>query len=165
MVTFFVIGGIGIAMLLVSLLVGDHVHGIFDALGGGDWFTGASLAGFLGALGFGGALILSLTDSLPFAVLGGVILGVMLGATVGYGVLQLRKTQEGGAPQTSSLLDRVGTVISDIPADGYGEIRLTQGGHMQKINARASMPIKAGTQVTVTDVLSATAVKVIPTYQ
>ena len=31
MVVFFVIGGIGIAMLLVSLLVGDHLHGVFDA--------------------------------------------------------------------------------------------------------------------------------------
>jgi len=164
-VVFFVIGGIGIAMLLVSLLVGDHLHGVFDALGGGDWFTGASLSGFLGAFGFGGAIILSLTDSLPAAALGGLVLGLLLGAGVGYGVLQLRATQEGGAPQSASLVDRVGTVISDIPLDGYGEIRIMQGGHMMKVNARSAVALKSGTQVTVTDVLSATAVRVIPTYE
>lgn len=165
MTVFLVIGGVGIAMLLLSLLVGDHLHGVFDALGGGDWFTGASLAGFLGAFGFGGALVLGVTGQLTLAVIGGVVLGVMLGAATAWGIMQLGKTQEGAAPQTSSMLDRVGTVISDIPDDGYGEIRLTQGGHMVKVNARAAQPIKAGTQVTVTDVLSATSVKVVPTYR
>ncbi len=165
MVVFFVIGAIGIVMLLVSLLVGDHLHGMFDALGGGDWFTGASMAGFLGALGFGGAIVLSLTGNIPMAIVAGLVLGLMLGATVGYGVLQLRRTQEGGVPQSAALKDKVGTVISDIPAEGYGEIRVMQGGLMVKVNARAGIPIKAGTQVTVTDVLSATSVHVIPTYQ
>ncbi len=165
MIIFFVIGGIGIAMLLFSLLVGDHLHGVFDALGGGDWFTGASLAGFLGAFGFGGAIVLAITENVGLAVVAGLVLGLMLGATVAYGVLQLRRTQEGGVPQSSSLIDKIGTVISDIPEDGYGEIRVMQGGYMTKVNARAGVPIKAGTQVTITDVLSATAVKVIPTYQ
>ena len=72
---------------------------------------------------------------------------------------------EGGAPQSASLVDRVGTVISDIPLDGYGEIRIMQGGHMMKVNARSAVALKSGTQVTVTDVLSATAVRVIPTYE
>ena len=165
MTIFFVIGGLGILLLLISLFAGDHLHGVFDVLGGGDWFTGASLAGFLGAFGFGGAIVLSITNNVPMAVLAGLVLGVMLGATVAYGVLQLRRTQEGGAPQSSSLVDKVGTVISDIPADGYGEIRVMQGGLMVKVNARSAIPIRAGTQVTVTDVLSATSVKVIPTYE
>lgn len=159
------IGGIGIVMLLVSLFVGDHVHGVLDALGGGDWFTGASLSGFLGAFGFGGAIVYAISDNVGLSVIAGLVLGAMLGATVAYGVLQLRRTQDGGVPQSAALLDRIGTVISDIPAEGYGEIRIMQGGYMVKVNARAPMPIKAGTQVTVTDVLSATAVKVIPTYQ
>ena len=56
-------------------------------------------------------------------------------------------------------------MICDIPAEGMGEIRVLQAGHMTKLYARAPEPLPAGTQVTITDVLSATSVKVIPTYQ
>ncbi len=165
MTAFFVIGGIGIALVLVSLVVGEHVHGIFDALGGGDWFTGASMAGFLGALGFGGAIVLGVSGSMTLAIIAGVLLGLLFGGLVAYLVIRLRNTQEGGAPSSSDLVDREGVVISDIPADGMGEIRIVQGGHITKLNARSAVPLKAGTQVSVTDVLSATSVRVVPTYR
>jgi hypothetical protein len=63
---------VGIVLLLVSLVVGEHLHGIFDALGGGDWFTGSSLAAFLGALGFGGAIVEQLTGNVALSVVGGL---------------------------------------------------------------------------------------------
>jgi len=44
MTGFLAIGAVGIVLLLFSLVVGEHLHGIFDALGGGDWFTGSSMA-------------------------------------------------------------------------------------------------------------------------
>ena len=47
MTAFLVIGAVGIVLLLFSLVVGEHLHGIFDALGGGDLFTGSSMAAFL----------------------------------------------------------------------------------------------------------------------
>ena len=68
MTGFLVIGAVGIVLLLFSLVVGEHLHGIFDALGGGDWFTGSSMAAFLGALGFGGAIVKQLTDSTLLAM-------------------------------------------------------------------------------------------------
>ena len=49
--------------------------------------------------------------------------------------------------------------------DGFGEVRVTRQGHMVKLNARSSVPLPTGTQVTVADVLSATAVVVVPTYR
>lgn len=165
MTVYLVLGGVGIALLLISLLVGDHVNGVLDALGGGDWFSGSSLAAFLGALGFGGAIVLDLTGSYTLATIAGVAFGLVLAAGVAWGFMQMRKTQDGGAPQSSGLVDKVGTVISDIPADGYGEIHVLQSGHILKLNARSAVPLPTGTQVTVVDVLSATAVRVMPTMR
>lgn len=165
MVAFLAIGILGIVLLLVSLVVGEHLHGIFDALGGGDWFTGSSLAAFLGALGFGGAIVSQLTNNTVLAVVGGILLGVGAGALIAWGMVKLRAMDTGGAPTTNGLIDSVGVVVSSIPSDGFGEVRVTRQGHMVKLNARSSVPLPTGTQVTVSDVLSATAVVVVPTYR
>ncbi|HEY5482933.1 MAG TPA: hypothetical protein VIK31_03880 [Propionibacteriaceae bacterium] len=165
MTGFLVIGAVGIVMLLFSLIVGEHVHGIFDALGGGDWFTGSSLAAFLGALGFGGAIVQQLTGSTVLAVVGGIFLGVVFGGLIAYGMIKLRLIDTGGAVTTNDLMDAAGVVLSDIPALGFGEVRVTRQGQMMKLNAKSAIPISTGTQVTVINVLSATAVVVEPTYR
>jgi hypothetical protein len=165
MTVFLALGGVGILILVLSLVLDDHVDAIADVLGGGDWFTGASLAGFLGALGFGGALVLSLTNNLTLAIISGVLLGLGLGAAVGYVIFRLKDTQEGAAPTSSALKGLSGTVINDIPDEGFGEVRVVQSGQMVKLNARSTIPLKSGTLVTVTDVLSATSVVVTPVYQ
>jgi membrane protein implicated in regulation of membrane protease activity len=66
---------------------------------------------------------------------------------------------------TQELLNAPGVVLSDIPALGFGEIRVTRQGQMMKLNAKSAIPLATGTQVTVIDVLSATAVVVEPTYR
>lgn len=165
MTGFLVIGAVGIVLLLFSLVVGEHLHGIFDALGGGDWFTGSSMAAFLGALGFGGAIVKQLTGSTLLAVVGGILLGVAFGALVAYGMLTLRRNDTGGVVTTHELLNAPGVVLSDIPAQGFGEIRVTRQGQMMKLNAKSTIPLATGTQVTVIDVLSATAVIVEATYR
>lgn len=165
MTVFLAIGAVGIVLLLFSLIVGEHLNGIFDALGGGDWFTGSSMAAFLGALGFGGAIVRTLTGSTALAVLGGVILGVAFGALIAWGMIRLRLTDTGGAMTTNDLLNAHGHVLSDIPAGGFGEVRVTRQGQMMKLNAKSAIPIATGTQITVTEVLSATAVVVEPTYR
>ncbi|MDR1449632.1 MAG: hypothetical protein LBI84_05435 [Propionibacteriaceae bacterium] len=165
MAVFFTLGGLGALLLLIFILIDDHLGGIFDALGGGDWFTGASLAAFLGALGFGGAIVYSLSGSLALAVACGSGLGLLLGALTAWGMVKMRATQEGGAPASADLVGLEGTVVTLIPADGYGEVRLSQSGHLVKLNARAAGPIPAGSPVEVTEVLSATSVRVIPLYR
>ncbi|MDR0416595.1 MAG: hypothetical protein LBH76_04640 [Propionibacteriaceae bacterium] len=165
MTAFLVLGAVGIVMLLLFIFIDDHLGGVFDALGGGDWFTGASLAGFLGALGFGGAVVLNMTGSVAAAVLAGVLLGLLLGALTAWAMLKMRATQEGGAPASADLVGLHGRVVSAIPPDGYGEIKLTQAGHLVKLNARAAEPLPVGAPVEVTAVLSATAVRVTPLYR
>jgi membrane protein implicated in regulation of membrane protease activity len=165
MTVFLVLGIIGVVLLALFTFIDDHLGGIFDALGGGDWFSGASLAGFLGALGFAGAITLSLTDSTRLAVAVGVAAGLVLGVLVGLVLYRLRHTQVGGAPTAADLLGREGTVINAIPEDGFGEIKLSQAGHLVKLNARASMALPVGQPVEVTDILSPTAVRVAPLYR
>lgn len=165
MTTFLVIGGVGVVLLLVALLVGDHVDGVLDSLGGGEWFTGAALAGFLGALGFVGALTLGLTGNVLIASVIGVMSGLTLGAGVGWITVRLRDSGQNDVVRTSSLVGREGTVVSDIPEDGYGEISIVNAGQPLKVNARSAGPVATGTPVTVTDVLSPTAVHVRPTYR
>lgn len=165
MTTFLVIGGLGVALLLAALILGDHMDGAFDALGGGDWFTGASLAGFLGGLGFGGAIILDLTGSSGLATFAGALFGLALGALAAWSVFKLRHIGDHSAPSQRSIIGLSGTVITDIPADGFGEIRVVNAGHLTKLAARCNRPIPVGTEVWIAESLSATAVRVEPVRQ
>lgn len=165
MIVFLAVGVIGILLLLVALFVGDHLDGALDALGGGDWFTGAALAGFLGGVGFVGAAALALTDNPWLAAIAGLIAGVALGLAVGAVTVRLKDSGSGSTPTSQSLTGLTGTVVGDIPADGYGTVSVVNAGHLTRLNARAGMPLQAGTQVTVVEVLSPTSVKVIPTYR
>lgn len=162
---FLTLGGVGIALLLLMLIVGDHVDGLFNGLGGGEWFTGAGLAGFIGAFGFVGAILLGFTSSMTMAVIGGVLVGLGVGAIVTITTVKLRQLGDSGGPRTESLVGTTGTVISDIPAEGYGEVSISAHGNLHKLNARSTVPVGQGTEVTVTDVLSPTSVRVRPTYR
>lgn len=158
MTAFLIIGGVGIVLLLISLIVGDVLDGAFEF--GGDLFSGAALAGFLGAFGFVGALTLGGTDSTPIAIGVGIASGLVIGALVGWVSLRLKRGGDESNVRTTELTGRSGTVIIAIPEEGYGEVSVVASGHITKLNARASEPISAGTPVTVTAVLSATSVMV-----
>jgi len=126
----------------------------------GDLLSGTSLAGLLGAFGFVGALILSLTGALALAIGGGIVVGVLIGLGAGLLALKLRDSTDDPTVRTPALVGRQATVINAIPADGYGEIRIVASGHLTKLNARAPEPIEAGASVYITGVLSATSVSV-----
>lgn len=162
---FLAIGIVGILLLLVALVIGDHFDGVLDALGGGDWFTGAALAGFLGGVGFVGAGIEAITGNVWLAILGGLLGGLALGFAVGWLTLRLRNGGGDSTPTSAGLVGLVGTVVSEIPAEGYGVISLVNRGHPTRVNARCIEPLAPGTSVTVTEVLSPTSVKVVQTYR
>lgn len=164
MTAFLIIGAAGVVLLLIALVVGDLVEGLVEGLGGGGLFSTEALAGFLGALGFGGAIALDLTDSSALAWIIGLLLGVALGALAGWASKKLHDHGDAGAASTHDLVEQIGQVVSDIPADGYGTVSLTKAGHITRLNARSSTPVPAGTTVTVVSVLSPTAVQVEPLF-
>ncbi len=162
MIAFLIIGAIGVVLLLVSLLIGDHLDGVLDGLGG-DYVSGAALAGFLGAFGFVGALVVDGTGSTAAAIGAGLVAGLAIGAGVGWVSNRLRRGGDEANVRTSSLVGRTATVMNPIPSQGYGEISIVASGHITKLNARAAEPLPAGTPVTITGVLSPTSVLVEPT--
>lgn len=163
MTIFLGIGAVGIVLLLISLVIGDHVEGVLSAIDAGDWLTGAGLAAFLGALGFVGAIVLDAIGSVPLSVAVGAASGTAVGAATGWLTLKLRHASSGAAPRSQQLLGRTGVVINAIPEGGYGEIRVQGTGQLTKLNAKADQPIASGTEVWIVETLTATSVRVQPT--
>ena len=162
MLAFLVIGGFGVALLLVSMIIGDVLDGAIDSIGGGDWLTGGALAGFLGAFGFAGALALAATDSVGLSIALGLLAGALVGALVGFVTLRLQRGGDEANIRSSALVGLTGTVVNDIPLDGFGEVAVVVAGHPTKLNARCGEPLRAGHGVIVDAVLSPTSVSVVP---
>ena len=163
MTAFLVVGALGVVLLLVALLLGDVLDGALEGLSAG-FFSTEAVAAFLGALGFGGAIALSATGSTSLAVVIGVVLGVLLGYAAAKASRFLHGTGETDAVRTSDMVEKIGTVVSAIPEDGFGVVSISVGGHLTRLNARSCLAVPAGTQVSVTSVISPTAVQVEPLF-
>lgn len=163
MTVLIVVGVVGLLVLLVSLVLGDVLDGALDALTG-DAFSTAVLGAFVAALGFGGATV----DALGAPAWLSLVVGVGAGVLAGWFAAWLtRLVRDGGSdatPEADDVLGREGQVVSDVPADGYGTVRVLVGGHVVRLNARADAALPAGTAVHVTSVLSPTAVTVAPVH-
>lgn len=159
MLAFLIIGGVGIALLLVSLVAGEVFDGLFEGVGG-DLLSGAAVAGFLAAFGFVGALTMNSTDNSGLAIGAGLGAGLVIGGLAGWGTRYLSRGGDEATVRSSSLAGHHGSVINAIPADGFGQVSLVVAGHITTMNARAAEPLPSGTPVTITAVLSATSVQV-----
>lgn len=163
MTVFLVLGALGVVLLLVALVVGDVLDGALEGLSAG-FFSTEALAGFLGALGFGGAIALEATGSTSVAVIIGLVLGVLLGAAAAKASAFLHGDGETDTVRTSDMVEKIGQVVSDIPDGGFGVVSISVGGHIQRLNARSSVAVPAGTSVSVTSIISPTAVQVEPLF-
>ena len=163
MTTFLIIGGIGVVLVLVTLVIGDLLDGVLhlDALDS-DLFSISSLAAFIGAFGFGGAIGLGLSSLMPVAI----AVGFVVGALAAWGAVTVTKKlkhDDSASFRSDSMIGHSGRVITAIPDDGYGEITINVAGHVRKITAKADQPVDTGTEVWVSAILSPTAVEVTPT--
>lgn len=160
---FLVLGALGVLLLLVALVLGDVLDGALEGLSAG-FFSTEALAGFLGALGFGGAIALDATGSTSLAVVIGLVLGVLLGAVAAKASRFLHGTGETDTVRTSDMVEKIGQVVDAIPEGGFGVVSISVAGHLTRLNARSSVAVPAGTQVSVTQVISPTAVQVEPLF-
>lgn len=158
MLAFVLVGSVGLLVLLLSVVLADAVDGVLDLPGD---LTLPALGAGTAAFGFGGALVLRSTGTL-LAVLAGAVAAVVVGTAAALATRALIGGDQ--APVRSADLYGVfGTVVTRIPARGYGEVSVPQGGSLVKLSAKAEQPLPAGTPVYVTEVLSATSVVVTPT--
>ena len=165
MTIFFVVGFVGIALLLLTLLLGDLFDSVFDTFefDAGGFISGPAIGAFLAAFGFGAALIESNSDwSRGAAAVGGLAIGGVIGALVGVVTRSLMRIQTDATPRSADLVGARGTVVTRIPSNGMGEITLVQSGQLMKLGARADEILGEGTPVVVVAVLSSTSVKVQP---
>jgi len=162
--TFLIIGGCGVLVLAIALLGGEFLHlGQFGD-GGGLWSVEA-LSGFAGAFGFGGAIANELLGGHTLAAtVGAGAVGALAAVPTAYLTLKLSKAardmRTDATPTRADLVGAIGVVVTPIPDQGYGEVRVRLGGQPVKLNARADRPVPLGAQVFVVAAPSETSVVV-----
>jgi len=163
---FLVIGAVGLAVVLGSLILGDFLEGVFDAIDvdfGAGIFSAPVIGSFLAAFGFGAALIMVGTGlGAAGGALGGLASGVVIGALALLMTRALMDMPTDPSVRTADVLGQTAVVITPIPQGGLGEITLTHAGQVKKLSARAAQPVAAGTTVVVTQVTSSSSVLVRP---
>ncbi|MDK0520648.1 hypothetical protein [Streptomyces sp. ML-6] len=166
MTLFLGLGIAGIALLVLSLIFDGILEGLFGgALGG--FFDGLLslpvIAGFLSMLGFGGAIVLGTTGlGTVAAIVAGGLAGIVAALLTWKFSRVLMRDQTDATPRGDDLVGTSGSVVTAIPADGYGEVLLRLGGQTVKFAAKSSTPVERGTEIWVEAALSTTSVVVRP---
>jgi hypothetical protein len=163
---FIVIGAVGLAIVLMSLVLGEVLDGVFEALefdGGAGLFSGPVIGSFLAAFGFGAALVMYTAGTgAAIGALGGLGSGLVIGGvTVALTRFFINMPTDEPVRVTELVGERA-TVVTPIPEAGLGEVTLVFRGQMLKLSARADGPMAAGRPVVVTAVTSPSSVLVRP---
>jgi len=119
----------------------------------------------VGAFGFGGAIAASLTGgSAILALLVALVAGVAVAIPAAFGTMALARAagrmRTDATPTRSDLLGRIGVIVTPIPAQGYGEVRIRIGGQPVKLNAKSDKAVALGARVFVIEAPSDTSVVV-----
>ncbi|MGC5532966.1 NfeD family protein [Streptomyces sp. SR-10] len=166
MTIFLGLGIAGIVLLALSLIFGGILEGLFDGVLDGLFDGLLSLpviAGFISMLGFGGAIVLGSTGAGTFlATVVGVTAGLVAAVLTWKLSKALMRDQTTATPRGSDLIGTSGSVVTAIPAEGYGEVLLRLGGQPVKYAAKSAAPVARGTEIWVEEALSTTSVAVRP---
>ncbi|WP_433284023.1 hypothetical protein [Micromonospora sp. CA-244673] len=160
---FLIIGGVGVGVLTLALLGSGVLH-----LGHPDVDGPVSLeavAGFTGAFGFGAAIVNELLGGrtpgmIAAAAAGGVLAAVPTAWLAARLSRAARNMRTDATPTRDDLAGAIGLVVTPVPANGYGEVRVRLAGQPVKLNARADGPIPVGARIFVVEALSETSVHV-----
>ncbi|KWV31330.1 hypothetical protein AWV63_18215 [Micromonospora rifamycinica] len=160
---FLIIGGVGVGVLALALLGGEILHFGHPDIDGP--VSVEAVAGFLGAFGFGAAIVNELLGGgtpgmIAAAVGGGALAAVPTAWLAGRLSRAARNMRTDATPTRDDLVGALGLVVTPIPTDGYGEVRVRVAGQPVKLNARADRPIPLGAQIFVVQSLSETSVHV-----
>ncbi|HET8684218.1 MAG TPA: NfeD family protein [Micromonosporaceae bacterium] len=161
--TFLVIGALGALVVAASLLFGDRLP--FTGPDANGLRSPEVSGGFAAAFGFAGAVAYQvLRGRTTVPVLTAAAIGVVVAVPIAYAAWRLSRTARGvpaDPPSDTGLVGRRGLVVTPIPHDGYGEVRLRIGRRRPvKLRATASVPIPIGTHVYVVEVPDETSVVV-----
>lgn len=159
---FVLVGIVGAVLVVASLVLGDALDGLLNAVDlGGGLVTTPVIGGFLAAFGFGAALTRDALGT-PFAALVGALAGVAFGGAAGLLTRALLRMRTDPTPRAADLVGRIGVVLTPVPVNGYGQVRVQAHGQRLQLSARADEALPVGAQVVVVEVASPTAVVVTP---
>lgn len=162
------LGIAGIVLLALSLVFDGVLEGLFDGVGVLDGLFDGLLslpviAGFVSMLGFSGVIAMG---TMGVGAVGATAIGTPAGLATGWLVYRLSRVllgdRSGAAPRDEDLLGASGSVVTAIPADGYGEVLVNLAGQRVKLAAKSPAPVARGAEVWVEGTLSQTAVFVRP---
>ncbi|MFJ7252841.1 hypothetical protein ACIQWV_09690 [Streptomyces sp. NPDC098085] len=166
MTLFLGLGIAGIVLLALSLIFDGILEGLFGGVLDGLFDGLLSLpviAGFLSMLGFGGAIVLGTTGAGTVAAAAAGVLAGAVAAWLTWKFSQaLMRDQTSATPRGDDLVGTSGSVVTAIPADGYGEVLLRMAGQTVKLAAKSPVPVERGTEIWVEATLSTTSVTVRP---
>ncbi|MEE1795214.1 hypothetical protein PUR28_31315 [Streptomyces sp. BE308] len=166
MTLFLGLGIAGIALLALSLIFDGILEGLFGGVLGGffDGFLSLPvIAGFLSMLGFGGAIVLGTTGAgTVVATAAGALAGIVAAWLTWKLSRTLMRDQTTATPRGEDLVGTSGSVVTSIPADGYGEVLLRLAGQTVKYAAKSTAPVERGAEIWVEATLSTTSVAVRP---
>ncbi|MEV4117392.1 hypothetical protein [Micromonospora sp. NPDC049645] len=159
---FLIIGGAGIGVLALALL-GTELFQFGHTVDGP--ISVETVAGFAGAFGFGAAIVNELLGArTPGMIVGAAAGGVLAAVPTAWLAARLsraaRNMRTDPTPTRDDLVGALGLVVTPVPVDGYGEVRVRLAGQPVKLSARADQPIPVGAQVFVVQALSETSVHV-----
>lgn len=163
---FLIIGGVGVAVLALALLGAELFDFISPEIDGP--ISLETIAGFAGTLGFGAAIANELIGGGSLFRIGvaaglGLLAAIPAAWLAGRLGKAARDMPTDPTPTRSHLIGALGVVVTPIPVNGYGEVRVRVAGQPLKLNARAAQPIPAGAQIFVVEALSETSV-IVETY-
>ncbi|NUK00037.1 hypothetical protein HRW18_03025 [Streptomyces lunaelactis] len=161
---FLALGIAGIVLLALSLALDGLLEGLLDGLLDGffdGWLSLPVIAGFISILGFTGAITLGTTE---LGTGTATVVGVLAGLVAGWLTWRLSRTlmrdQTASTPRGDDLIGTSGSVVTAIPADGYGEVLLHLAGQPVKFAAKSAAPVERGAEIWVAAALSSTSVEV-----
>jgi membrane protein implicated in regulation of membrane protease activity len=160
------LGIAGIALLALALVFDGMLEGFLDGVLDGlfdGWLSLPVIAGFVSMLGFTGAIVLGTTG---LGVGSATAAGLLAGLASGWLTWKLSRTlirdETAAALRGDDLIGIAGSVVTAIPADGYGEVLLRVAGQSVKYAAKSGMPVQRGAEIWVEACLSPTSVSVRP---
>jgi membrane protein implicated in regulation of membrane protease activity len=158
---FVVVGLLGAALLVLSLLVDDVFEAIDGVLPDLGWLSGPTIGAFLAAFGLTGWVVEAGTDaSTAVAVVAGLLGGIAFGWVTYRLARALIGMSTDATPTPTSLVGTAARVVTPVRADGVGEVLVTLAGQPAKMTATAAVDIPAGAKVVVVAVESPTKVVV-----
>ncbi|WP_432117019.1 hypothetical protein [Streptomyces sp. bgisy032] len=168
MAWFLGLGIAGVVLLALSFVLDGVIEGLLDGVSVLDGIVDGLLslpviAGFVSMLGFSGAIVLGTTG---WGTVGAVLIGVPAGVLTGWVTYRLSRAlladSSGAAPRDEDLIGVPGSVVTAIPAGGYGEVLVHRADQPVKFSARSPVAVPRGAEVWVEQTLSQSAVSVRP---